>query len=75
MSEQKPGQIKFAEGADKINIEPSTITFHASAFKIGSDFICLDFAEELLFNHAKIKTIGFEYANSKKYTYKKVEET
>ncbi len=55
--------------------EPSTITFHAGAFKIGSDFVCLDFGNDLFLNHEKIKTLVFEYKDGKTYTYKKVEET
>ncbi len=54
--------------------EPSTITFNAASFKIGSDYLCMDFGE-LFMNHEKIKTLVFEYKNGKTYTYKKVEES
>ena len=67
MSTEKPGEMKFAK-----NEKPDTITFNAGAFKIGSDYLCLDFGE-LFLNHEKIKTIIFQYKEGKKYTYKKVE--
>jgi len=71
--EGKYPKLNFAKDGDTINTEPSTITFNAASFKIGSDYLCMDFGE-LLMNHEKIKTLVFEYNNGKKYTYKKVEE-
>lgn len=73
MSEQKPKEGSVEP--QLIDNAPGDITFHASAFKIGSDYLCMNFGINVFINHDKCDRIIFEYKDGKKYTYKKVKES